>query len=276
MSAFEHASGAAQFILARTSMRPRIALVLGSGLGGLADELADATIIPYSAIPHCPVPTAEGHAGRLLIGQLEGVPLAVMQGRTHLYEGISIADVVFPMRVFGCMGIQAAILTNASGAINPKLKPGDLVAVQDHINLQGVNPLCGPNDERWGTRFADMSDAYHGPYREIALQAGRQLGIEVRQGVYAALLGPSFETPAEIRFLRTIGADLVGMSTVAETIVARHMGMRVLAISCVTNLAAGMLDRPITHVEVLETGNRVRPQFAALLRALIPRIAQEK
>jgi purine-nucleoside phosphorylase len=272
-SVFERAEEAAQFVLAQTAMRPRLALVLGSGLGELADELTDAVAIPYGAIPHYPIPSAEGHAGRLAIGQLQDVPVAVMQGRIHLYEGLSVQDVVFPMRVFGRMGIRAVVLTNASGGINPKLKPGNLVVVQDHINLQGVNPLVGPHDPRWGTRFVDMSEAYFKPYRELALQAARQLGIEACEGVYAALPGPSYETPAEIRFLRTIGADLVGMSTVAEVIAARHMGIRVLAISCVTNMAAGMLDRPIAHAEVLETGRRVRSQFSELLRVVIPGIA---
>jgi len=272
---FERAQQAAQFVCAQTNLQPRIALVLGSGLGGLAGELADAAIVPYGEIPHYPQPTAEGHAGRLVLGHLEGVPVAAMQGRIHLYEGFPIQDVVFPMRVFGCMGIRAAILTNAAGGIGAHLKPGMLAVLHDHINLQGVNPLAGPNDDRWGTRFVDLSAAYDKRYREIALQAGRQLGIEIHQAIYAALPGPSFETPAEIRFLRTIGAGVVGMSTVAEAIVARHMGIRVLAISCVTNMAAGMVDRPITHAEVLETGNRVRGQFAALLRVVVPRIAEE-
>jgi purine-nucleoside phosphorylase len=208
----------------------------------------------------------------LVIGTLGRVPLAAMQGRIHLYEGCTIQEVVFPMRVFGRMGIRAAVLTNAAGGINPNLKPGYLVALRDHLNLQGINPLCGPNDERFGPRFPDMSQAYHRPYRELVLEAGRRLGIEVTEGTYAAMAGPSYETPAEIRFLRMIGADLVGMSTVPEVLVARHMGLRVLAVACITNMAAGILDQPITHQEVLATGQRVRGQFASLLRAVLPLI----
>ncbi len=272
---YERAEEAAQSILARTALRPQVALVLGSGLGAFADELAEAVAIPFESIPHYPRPSAEGHAGRLVIGKVGEVAVAAMQGRVHFYEGLAIKDVVFPMRVFGRMGIRAAILTNAAGGISHKLKQGCLVVLQDHINLQGVNPLMGPNDERLGVRFVDMSEAYYEPYREIALHEGRRLGIDIFHGVYAAMAGPSYESPAEIRFLRTIGADVVGMSTVAEVITARHMGIRVLAISCVTNMAAGILDQPITHQEVLETGRRVRGQFTALLRAVIPPIAQD-
>ncbi len=195
-----------------------------------------------------------------------------MQGRVHVYEGLPLKDVIFPIRVFGRMGIRAIILTNAAGGISPRFEPGSLVVVEDHINLQGSNPLAGENDERFGPRFPDLSDAYHPPYRELALDAGRGLGLKIATGVYAAMTGPSYETPAEIRFLRAIGADLVGMSTVAEAITARHQGMRVLAISCVTNMAAGLQKEPITHEEVLETGRRVRAQFAELLQAVIPAI----
>ena len=272
---YYRAEEAAQFVLARTQLRPKLALVLGSGLGELADELADPVRIPYEEIPHYPRPTAEGHTGRLVIGELEGVPVAAMQGRIHFYEGVGMRDVVFPMRVFGRMGVRAAILTNAAGGISDKLKPGCLVALSDHINLQGVNPLCGPNDERFGTRFPDLSEAYDSEYREMAIQEGRRLGIDIVSGVYAAMTGPCYETPAEIRYLRIIGADVVGMSTVAEVIVARHMSIRVLAISCVTNMAAGILKQPITHEEVLATGHRVRGQFAALLRAVVPQIAPQ-
>lgn len=272
---FERAEQAAQYVLSKTKLRPEIALVLGSGLGGFADELEDAVRIPYAEIPHYPKPTAEGHAGQLVIGKVEGVVVAAMQGRVHLYEGHSIKDVVFPMRVFGRMGIGAAILTNAAGGISHKLKQGCLVVLEDHINLSGCNPLSGPNDERFGVRFLDMTNAYNPAYREMALREGRQLGIDTFSGVYCALPGPTYETPAEIRFLRTIGADVVGMSTVNEVIVARHMKMKVLAISCVTNMAAGILDQPITHAEVLETGARVRGQFVALLRAVLPQMASD-
>jgi purine-nucleoside phosphorylase len=270
---FERAEAAAQYVLSRTELRPQFALVLGSGLGAFADELCETVRIPYQDIPHFPRPTAEGHAGQLVIGEIGDVPVAVMQGRVHCYEGLPISDVVFPMRVLGRMGVKSAILTNAAGGINLKLKQGCLVVLQDHINLQGVNPLCGPNDERFGARFPDMSETYCRSCREIALREGRRLGLNIHEGVYAAMSGPSYETPAEIRFLRTIGADVVGMSTVAEVITARHMGMRVLAISCVTNMAAGILDQPIRHDEVLETGRRVRGEFTVLLEAVIPQMA---
>jgi purine-nucleoside phosphorylase len=212
----------------------------------------------------------------LVIGKAGNVAVAAMQGRVHFYEGYAEQEVVFPMRVFGRMGIRSAILTNAAGGINLEFKQGALVVIRDHINLQGTNPLIGPNDERFGLRFPDMTTAYWQPYREIALAEAKRQGIEVSEGVYAALSGPSYETPAEIRYLRTIGADLVGMSTVPEVIVARHMGIRVLGISCVTNMAAGILDQPINHLEVLETGERVKGQFIALLRAVLPRIATDK
>jgi purine-nucleoside phosphorylase len=252
-----------------------IGLVLGSGLGGFADELADATRIPYANIPFFPRSTALGHAGQMVIGSAAGVPVAAMQGRVHLYEGYSARDVAFPMRVFDCMNIRAVILTNAAGGINREYQQGALVVLTDHINLQGQNPLAGPNDDRFGPRFPDMTQAYWKPYREIALQAAQKAGKTLYQGVYAALLGPSYETPAEIRYLRTIGADLVGMSTVLEVIAARHMGIRVLAISCVTNMAAGILDQVINHEEVLETGERVKADFVALLRAVLPEMAKD-
>jgi purine-nucleoside phosphorylase len=274
-SEFARADRAAKYILSKTKLRPRVALVLGSGLGAFADDLANAVRIPYEKIPGFPHSTAEGHAGRLVIGNVGNVPVAAMQGRVHYYEGYTPKEIVFPMRVFGRLGIRAAILTNAAGGINLEFKQGALVVLRDHINLQGVNPLLGPNDERFGPRFPDMTEAYWKTYRESALAEAKRLGIEVHEGVYAALTGPSYETPAEIRYLRTIGADLVGMSTVPEVIVARHMGIRVLGISCVTNMAAGILDQPINHAEVMETGERVKTRFVALLRAVIPRIAAD-
>jgi purine-nucleoside phosphorylase len=270
---FVRAERAAKFILGKTKLRPRVGLVLGSGLGAFADELDNAARIPYAKIPGFPVSTAVGHAGRLVVGKAGGVPVAAMQGRVHLYEGYSPRDVVFPMRVLARLGVRAVILTNAAGGINLEFKQGALVVIRDHINLQGSNPLAGPNEEKFGPRFPDMTQAYWAGYREIALVEAKRLGIEVHEGVYAALSGPSYETPAEIRSLRTVGADLVGMSTVPEVIVARHMGVRVLGISCVTNMAAGILDRVIDHTEVLETGERVKGQFVALLRAILPRIA---
>jgi len=273
---YARAERAAKFILSKTKLRPKIALVLGSGLGSFADELTDAVRIPYEKIPNFPRSTAVGHAGRLVIGKVEGIAVAAMQGRVHLYEGYSAREVAFAMRVFARLGIRSAVLTNAAGGINLQFTQGALVVMRDHINLQGANPLVGPNDERFGPRFPDMTQAYSHSYREIALEEAKRIGIDVHEGVYAALLGPSYETPAEIRYLRTIGADLVGMSTVPEVIAARHMGIRVLGISCVTNMASGIVDRPLDHAEVLATGERVKGQFIALLRAVLPRIAAEK
>lgn len=248
--------------------------MLGSGLGGFADELQARTVIPYAEIPHFPRSSAEGHAGNLVIGKVADVAVAVMQGRVHYYEGHSLQHVTFPMRVFARLGIRAALLTNAAGGISANLKQGCLVVIRDHINLQGGNPLIGPNDDRFGVRFIDMSEAYARDFRQIALEEGRRQKIAIYEGIYAAVSGPSYETPAEIRFLRTIGADLVGMSTVPEVIVARHSGIKVLAISCVTNMAAGILNQPINHAEVMETGARIRGQFVALLSSIIPRMAQ--
>jgi purine-nucleoside phosphorylase len=272
-SEFAQAERAAKFIFSKTKLRPKVALVLGSGLGGFADELTDATRIPYVKIPGFAQSTAVGHAGQLVIGKADGVAVAAMQGRVHFYEGYSAKEVTLPMRVFSRMGIKAAILTNAAGGINTGYKQGALVVIRDHINLQGVNPLIGANDERFGPRFPDMSKAYSEAYRTTVAEEARRLKMEIQEGVYAVLSGPNYETPAEIRYLRTIGADLVGMSTVPEVIVARHMGIEVLGISCVTNMAAGIVDQVINHEEVMETGARVRTQFVALLRAVIPRIA---
>ena len=269
---FRRAEQAAGVVFSRAQLRPRIALVLGSGLGGFADELEDAVRIPYAEIPSFPRSTAVGHAGTLVVGSVAGVAVAAMQGRVHLYEGYSVQQVAFPMRVFGRMGVKAVVLTNAAGGINPGYGQGALVAIRDHINLQGQNPLTGPNDDRFGPRFPDMTDAYNPELRRFAIVEAQRLGGGVFEGIYAAMLGPSYETPAEIHYLRTIGADLVGMSTVPEVIVARHMGMEVLAISCVTNMAAGISGEKINHDEVLETGERVRGKFLALLRALLPRI----
>lgn len=272
---FTLAESAAGFVLAQTALRPRIGLVLGSGLGGFADELTDATCIPYSQIPAFPRSTAIGHAGQMVIGKTDGVAVAAMQGRVHLYEGYSPKEVSFPVRVFARMGIRAVLLTNAAGGINLEYQQGALVVIADHINLQGQNPLVGPNDERFGPRFPDMTQAYWKPYREMALEEARKLELTMYQGVYAWLLGPSYETPAEIRYLRAIGADLVGMSTIPEVIAARHMGLRVLAISCVTNMAAGILDQVIHHEEVLETAERVRGEFVGLVRAALARMAED-
>jgi purine-nucleoside phosphorylase len=272
---FTRADSAAQLILSRTPLRPKIALVLGSGLGGFADSLANSTRIPYAEIPAFPRSTAIGHAGRLVIGNAGSVPVAAMQGRVHLYEGYSAQDITFPIRVFARLGIRAVILTNAAGGINLTYSQGALVLIRDHINLQGANPLVGPNDDRFGVRFPDMTHAYAREYRKIAREEAARLKTTLHEGVYAGLLGPSYETPAEIEYLRRIGADLVGMSTVAEVIAARHMGMRVLAMSCVTNMAAGILDQPLSHAEVMETGERVKTTFESLLRAILPRLAED-
>lgn len=270
---FTLADNAAKLILSRTNLRPKIGLILGSGLGAFADSLTDATRVPYADVPSFPQSTAIGHAGRLVIGNAGSVPVAAMQGRVHLYEGYSAQQVAFPIRVFGRMGIKSLILTNAAGGINLGFSQGALVLIRDHINLQGTNPLVGPNDDRFGVRFPDMTHAYSRAYREIAREEAAKLSIMLHEGIYAALLGPSYETPAEIEHLRRIGADLVGMSTAAEVIAARHMGLEVLAISCVTNMAAGILDQPLSHAEVMETGERVKSTFEALLRAVLPRIS---
>lgn len=269
---YSSADSAARLILSRTPLRPRIGLVLGSGLGAFADSLTDAARIPYADIPSFPQSTAIGHAGRMVIGNAGSVPVAAMQGRVHLYEGYSAQQITFPIRVFHRMGVRAVILTNAAGGIDRGYSQGALVLIRDHINLQGTNPLVGPNDDRFGARFPDMTHAYEKEVRAIAREEAAKLKIELHEGIYAALLGPSYETPAEIEYLRRIGADLVGMSTVAEVIAARHMGMKVLAISCVTNMAAGIIDQPLSHAEVMETGERVRGVFEALLRAVLPRI----
>lgn len=273
---FAHAEAAAHLLLSHTSVRPRIGLVLGSGLGSFADELAQSVRIPYTVIPHFPRSTAIGHAGQMVIGFVSKVPVIAMQGRVHLYEGYTAQQVAFPVRVFARMGVRAIIFTNAAGGINLNYKQGALVLISDHINLQGQNPLLGPNDGRFGERFPDMTHAYSRAYRELARKAAQRIGKDLPEGAYAGLLGPSYETPAEIRYLRTIGADLVGMSTVPEVIAARHMGINVLAISCVTNMAAGILDKPLSSDEVFETTERVRGDFVALLRAVIPEIAADK
>jgi purine-nucleoside phosphorylase len=263
---------AVRFLESRTVLRPRVAVVLGSGLGAFAEELSEPAEIPYAEIPGWPCATAVGHAGRLVFGRIGAVPVAVMAGRVHLYEGYTPAQVTFGVRVLGSLGVRTVVFTNAAGGINLGLERGGLVLISDHINLQGSNPLVGPNDDALGPRFPDMSEAYARELRAIAHETGSELGIRLAEGVYAAVLGPSYETPAEIRYLRAIGADLVGMSTVPEVIAANHMGMRVLGISCVTNMAAGILPQRISHAEVLETGEMVRGTLVKLLKALLPRL----
>ena len=273
-SEFLRGERAAKFILAKTKLRPRIALVLGSGLGDFADEFSNATKIPYAKIPNFPQSTAIGHAGRLVIGNVGNIPVAGMQGRVHLYEGYSAKEVAFPVRVFARMGIKALIVTNAAGGINRNYSQGCLVVIRDHVNLQGVNPLIGPNDDRFGLRFPDMTHAYNREFQRFVTEEGKKQALNIHNGVYLAVQGPSYETPAEIYSFRAIGADLVGMSTVPEVIAARHTGIRVLGISCVTNMAAGTTDAPLNQDEVLEIAARIKPQFIALLRAVIPRISE--
>ena len=266
---FERAEEAAAFVRERVGVSPRVAVVLGSGLGSFAESVEQPVAIAYGEIPHFPRPTVEGHSGRLLVGSVAGTPVAVMQGRVHAYEGYSPEEVTFPIRVLGRLGITTLIVTNAAGGIRLDLKQGQLVLISDHINFSGRNPVSGPNDERLGPRFFDMSDAYSKRLRLLAHAAA-----ELEEGVYLSLSGPSFETPAEIRAFRAWGADMVGMSTVQEVIVARHMGIEVLGISCVTNMAAGILDQPIHHQEVMETGARVQAQLTSLLVALLPVISR--
>ncbi len=261
-----------EFVRSRVRRRPRIAVVLGSGLGAFAEELEQRVEIPYGEIPGWPLSTAAGHAGKLVFGGLNGLETVLMSGRAHLYEGYTAQQVVLGVRVLGRLGVRGIVFTNAAGGINPAYRRGGLVLISDHINLQGVNPLTGVNDESLGPRFPDMSEAYSAKYREIARSVAEDLGIILTEGVYAAVVGPSFETAAEIRYLRTIGADLVGMSTAAEVIAANHMGLKVLAVSCVTNMAAGILPRKLSHEEVLETGEMVRETLVRFLKALLPRL----
>ena len=263
---------AVDYVRSQTNREPRVAVVLGSGLGAFAEELSDRLEMPYSGIPEWPASTAIGHAGKLVFGRLDGLEVAVMAGRSHLYEGYSPAEVTMGVRVLHRLGVRSIIFTNAAGGVNLSYSAGALVLISDHINLQGVNPLMGPNDDSAGPRFPDMTDAYSAALRAIAHQVAAELGISLSEGVYAALTGPSYETPAEIRYLRTIGADLVGMSTVPEVIVANYLGMHVLAISCVTNMAAGILPQKINHEEVLETGRRVRDTLVTFLKTLAPRL----
>jgi purine-nucleoside phosphorylase len=254
------------------SLRPKVAVVLGSGLGAFADTLQSATVIPYSEIPGWPQSTAVGHAGKLVVGTIDGLPVAALAGRAHLYEGYTAQQSVHGIRVLGQAGVESLVLTNAAGGVNPSFGPGQLVLISDHINLLGQNPLTGPNDDSLGPRFPDMTEAYSKRYRQIAREAASEIGLDLQAGVYVALPGPSYETPAEIRYLRAIGADLVGMSTVLETIAANHMGIKVLGISCVTNHAAGVTDRKLDHKEVLEVGERVKGTMVELLRRVLPRL----
>ena len=270
---FDKAGEAAAFVTTRTQLRSKVGIVLGSGLGSFARKVEQATAIPYSQIPHFPQSTVPGHSGRLMIGTVSGVSVAVMQGRVHAYEGYSSDEVTFPIRALVRMGVSTLVLTNAAGGINPAFRQGQLVLISDHINLTGRNPIAGAHDARFGPRFFDMSDAYSAHLRALAKDAAKDINLDLEEGVYLSVLGPSFETPAEIRAFRTMGADLIGMSTVQETIVARQMGIEVLGISCVTNLAAGIQATPLSHEEVLETGRAVEARLAELLTRLISAMA---
>ena len=258
-----------------TSLEPRVGMILGSGLGGLADEVEQAVEIPYDEIPGWPVSTAVGHAGLLVVGEIDGVGVAVLCGRAHLYEGIAADAAVFGVRVLGKLGIRTLVVTNAAGGIDESYRPGQLVLITDHVNLQGASPLVGPNDDSLGPRFPDMTDAYDPDLRRAAREAAARLGINVGEGVYAAWLGPQFETPAEIRFMRAIGADLAGMSTVPEVIAARHLGVRCLGISIVTNPAAGVMEGTLGHEEVLAVAGEAQPRLTSLLRELLPTLAAQ-
>jgi purine-nucleoside phosphorylase len=260
---------AEKFVLGRSSLRPQIGLILGSGLGAFADSLDKSTRIPYREVPHFPTSTAIGHSGELVLGTSRGIPVAVMAGRVHYYEGYTMPQVVFPVRVLARLGVKILIVTNAAGSVNVNYKPGELMVLEDHINLMGSNPMIGRNEDSLGLRFFDMTEPYDTKLREIAEKACWKVGVTVRKGVYIAFSGPSYETPAEIRMCRTLGADAVGMSTVPEVIAARHMGVRVLGISCITNMAAGVLKKQLHHQEVLEVGEKVKHSLMDVLGTII-------
>lgn len=269
----ERLRAARDYVQSRSKLEPRIALILGSGLGAFAETLTETTALSYDEIPHWPRSTVDGHAGQLVFGRHSNLPLAVMQGRAHLYEGYHSWEVVFPTRVLAMMGCGSLLVSNAAGAINADFAAGDLMLIRDHINLQGSNPCAGANLADLGQRFFDMTNAYDPGYRNLASGAASELGMVLREGIYAGMLGPSYETPAEIAMLRALGADAVGMSTVPEVIAANHAGMKVVGISCLTNMAAGILDQPLDHDEVMQTAERVRHHFISLIGALVDRIA---
>lgn len=258
-----------RYLVEKVPVLPELGLILGSGLGALAEQVHDQVVIPYGEIPHFPVSTVEGHAGQMVFGQMDGKSVMVMQGRFHYYEGYSMAEVTYPVRVMQVLGVTGLVVTNAAGGINPAYGPGDLVLIRDHINLMGENPLRGANLTSLGPRFPDMSEAYDLEWRRKALAVAQELGITLQEGVYAAFSGPSYETPAEVRYARVIGADLVGMSTVPEVIVANHGGMRVVGVSCVTNMAAGILPQKLSHAEVMETTERIENTFGRLVQSVV-------
>lgn len=282
---YEKVKEAAEFIRSKYDREIKVAVVLGSGLGAFADELENAVKIPYEEIPNFQRSTVEGHAGQLVLGEIENISIAVQQGRFHFYEGYEMEQIIVPVRTFGLLGVKNLILTNAAGSVRTSFKPGSLMLIRDHINLMGVNPLRGANDHRFGPRFPDMTNVYDLEFQEIASSEAQKIAQErveqgvdkirqqiLRRGVYCGLSGPTYETPAEIRMIRLLGADAVGMSTVPEAVAARHQGMKVLGISCITNLAAGMSDDVIHHEEVMETGARVAATFKELLRRVIPKL----
>src|SRR6266849_7388580 len=271
MTYYDQVKEAADMIRARLPEIPQISIVLGSGLGDFANSLGAAVTVPYGDLPRWPASKVIGHEGKLVVGTAAGRTIAALAGRSHLYEGHDVGTVTFAVRALGLLVVRTLILTNAAGGVNTGFSQGALMVIDDHVNLTGHNPLVGENDDRFGPRFPDMTEVYSSRLRGIADRAGTAMGLRLPHGVYVAVLGPSYETPAEIRYLRTIGADAVGMSTVPEAIVARHMGMEVLGISCVTNMAAGVLPAPLNHDEVMETARRVRSQFVALLEAVIAR-----
>ena len=269
---FDRINEAASFLKHRLGGAPEIAIVLGSGLGAFADSLTDAIAMPYTAIPHWPASRVIGHAGKLVCGMSKGHRVLALSGRVHFYEGHDLGTVTFATRVLGRCGVKTLIVTNAAGGINTRFGQGALMLIDDHINFLGTNPLIGPNEDRFGKRFPDMSEIYSKRLRGLATEAAKAIELPIEHGVYIAVTGPSYETPAEIRAFRTIGADAVGMSTVPEAITARHMGIEVLGISCISNMAAGILDQPLTEEEVIETTSRVRNSFIALLEGVIERL----
>lgn len=260
---------AAEAVRARVGFEPKLALILGSGLGSLADHIEEAAAVPYADIPHFPTSTVAGHAGRLVLGWLEGKPVAAMQGRVHLYEGYTAQEVAFPVRVLFALGCRALLVSNAAGGLNREWRAGDLMVITDHINFQGANPLVGPNDDTLGPRFPDMSRPYDRELVDLAERCAVEERVVLRRGVYVAVLGPSYETAAELRMLRALGADAVGMSTVPEVIAARHLGMRVLGLTAITDMATGELVQPVTHEEVLRVARELEPRFVRLVRRIV-------
>lgn len=272
MSMMNNILEASEFLKEKFAKTPEIGLILGSGLGVLADEIEEPVKIPYQEIPGFPVSTVEGHAGQLVFGTLKGKTVVAMQGRFHFYEGYTLDKVTFPVRVMKALGVQNLIVTNAAGGINEEFKAGDLMIITDHINNMGTNPLIGPNESALGVRFPDMSEAYDKNLRQLAKEVATDLNINVQEGVYVANTGPCYETPAEVRMLRVLGGDAVGMSTVPEVIVAKHSGLKVLGISCISNMAAGILDQPLTHDEVIETTEMVKANFLSLVKTIVEKM----